>query len=145
MTQIQAIRKFASEVAGTYVTIARRRDDWGMSLADYRHPRLILPHDLKQNDEDDKAFRRDFVNRCPIARGFASVTLSILHEVGHFMCPSEFLEQDPAEYAKATGNDHFKLPCEIVATNWAIGWLQDPINRKKAKAFEKQYFAFRHH
>ena len=35
---------------------------------------------------------------------------------------------------------HFTLPYEIVATDWAIAWLQDPKHRKQAKAFERQYF-----
>ena len=140
MTQLQAIRWFADFAAGTHVTIARMRDDWGMGLGDLRHPRLILPKDLLQNDEMDKMFRQDFVARCPLAQGFANVTISILHEIGHYMFPCEYLTTDPAEYDKATGWDHFKLECEVVATNWAIEWLQDKNHRKVAKEFERDFY-----
>ena len=136
MNKVALIRNFASDVAHTHVTIARERDEWGMSLEDVKHPRMILPKDLSANDEGDKAFRKDFISRCPLAKGFSNVTLSILHEVGHYFYPCEYLTTDPQLYDAATGDDHFKLPCEIVATNWAIEWLQNPMHRQMAKAFE---------
>lgn len=142
MNKISLIKQFASKVAGTEVTIAKQRDDWGMSLADMFHPRLILPKDLNQNDQADKEFRINFVSRCPLAQGFANITISILHEIGHYMNPCEFLSSDPKEYAEATGFDHFKLPCEVVATDWAIEWLQSKTNRKMAKEFERLYFGY---
>jgi hypothetical protein len=46
------------------------------------------------------------------------------------------------EYNNATGADHFKLHCEMIATDWAIQWLQDARNRKIAKAFEREYFGY---
>jgi len=140
MTQLQAIRWFADFAAGTHVTIANRRDDWGMGLSDLQHPRLILPKNLRQNDQSDKDFRIDFISRCPLAQGFANVTISILHEIGHFFHPFEFLACDVDEYNNAIGKDHFKLECEIVATNWAIEWLQDKNHRKIAKEFERYFF-----
>ena len=136
MTKVQAIRNFASVVASEHVTIARERDDWSISMADSK-PRLILPHDLNQNDPEDKMFRANFVKRCPIARGFASVTLSILHELGHHFNREVVIFAD-----KLVGDDmeeHLTLPHEVIATEWAINWLKDPINRKTAKAFEKEY------
>ena len=36
---------------------------------------------------------------------------------------------------------YFTLPDETAATEWAINWLSDAENRKKAKAFEKKFFA----
>ena len=30
-----------------------------------------------------KDFRKDFVSRCPMGRGFANITLTLLHELGH--------------------------------------------------------------
>jgi hypothetical protein len=140
MTQLQAIRKFADIVAGTHVTIARNRDDWGMGLSDLKHPRLILPADTNKNDISDRQFRFDFVSRCPLARGFANVTIFILHEIGHYYHPIEYFITDPEEYNNALDFDHFNLPCERVATDWAIQWLQDANNRKIAKAFERAYF-----
>lgn len=144
LNRIQLIRNFASEIAGTRVVISSRRDDWGMGLGDIHKgiPRLILPRNLNQNDEGDKMFRNDFIKRCPLARGFANVTISILHELGHWFNPEAYFNSDPEEYAQATGWWHFTLPCEIVATDWAIEWLQDPKHRKMAKAFEKEFFKY---
>ena len=141
MSKIDMIRDFASYVAGEHVTIARKRECWGMSLSESK-PRLILPKNPDIKDEGDRLFRKDFVARCPLARGFADVTLSILHELGHHFNREEYLECDPEEYENAYDEEHFKLPCEMVATNWAIKWLQDAQHRKMAKHFEKQYFGY---
>lgn len=138
MTKVQAIREFASLVAGERVTIPRERDCWSMSMASVK-PRLILPPDPDQNDEEDKAFRRDFISRCPIAKGFANVTLSILHEIGHHFNREIYISRDENE---EDYESHFALPYEIVATDWAIAWLQDPTHRKIAKDFEKKYFGY---
>ena len=139
MGKITAIRNFASIAAGEYVTIIRERSDWGMSIST-PHPRLVLPQNTDEKDEGDRLFRKDFVARCPLARGFADVTLSILHEVGHHFNREAYIFCDPKEYNNAKGVDHFKLPCEMVATDWAIQWLQNAQNRKIAKAFERAYF-----
>ena len=139
MTKLQAIRKFASDAAGEPVIICRERDDWGLLMTD-SHPRLILPVNPDLKDEDDKLFRADFVARCPLARGFADVTISILHEIGHHFHRTEYIFCDYDEYENALGTNHFKLHCEMVATDWAIEWLQDANHRKIAKQFEKIYF-----
>ena len=46
-----------------------------------------------KNDFGGKCFRKDFVNRCTIAKGFSDVTISLLHEIGHIMTESN-LPQD---------------------------------------------------
>jgi hypothetical protein len=139
MDKLTAIRSFASIAAGERVTIVRERSDWGMSLATSR-PRLTLPKDIDEKDEDDRLFRQDFITRCPLARGFADITLTILHEVGHHFNREAYIFCDAKEYNNATGADHFKLHCEMVATDWAVQWLQSARNRSIAKAFEHAYF-----
>lgn len=141
MTKLQTIREFASIVAKEKVVISKQRDDWGICLS-YPYPYLILPKDLMKNTEGDKDFRADFVYRCPMARGFANVTLSILHEIGHHFNREEYINQDPTEYDNATGIWHFMLPCEIVATDWAIEWLQEKAHRVLAKEFERKFFGY---
>ena len=139
MTKLQAIRWFASEVAGEYVTLARQRDDWSISMADSK-PRLILPHNLNQNEIEDKMFRADFIKRCPMAQGFANVTLSILHELGHHFNREAVICAD-----KLVGDnmkEHLTLPHEVIATDWAINWLQNKENRKTVKKFEKIFFGY---
>lgn len=135
MTKIQAIRQFASTVANEPVAIARD-EEWAIYL-NHPYPYISVPKNLSIKDNGDKAFRRDFVSRCPMAQGFADVTLSILHEIGHHFNRDSF---DESEYEGEEEETHFSLPCEIIATNWAIEWLQSKENRRVAKAFEKEYF-----
>lgn len=139
MTQLQAIRIFASQVANCHVTIAKHRKYWGMDVNDTM-PRLILPPDLKVKDEEDRAFRKNFISRCPLAQGFSDVTISILHEIGHYFTKEYLTFEYYAEADNISGEAYFNLPAEKVATDWAINWLQDSTNRKIAKVFEKQFF-----
>lgn len=105
-----------------------------------------------KNDEAGKYFRQDFTNRCPLAKGFSDVTISVLHEIGHRMTedliPADYNREKAeilcgifAESLEEANKNYFKLPDETLATNWAIEWLQNPENRKIAKAFEKKFFA----
>lgn len=122
-------------------------------------PNVILLYDFKELFcKGSKEFRQDFTRRCPAAKGFADITISILHELGH--AATEFddnladfdreatLDKLEKEW-KATHKkgergfnfEYFKMPDETAATDWAIGWLQDPKNRKIAKDFEKKFFS----
>lgn len=97
-------------------------------------------------------FRTDFVKRYQGGKGFATITLTLLHEMGHLITypinGQEWLkirqEKMPEilSVPKSTRNFlYFTLPDEYAATQWAIEWLQDPEHRKIAKAFEKKFFA----
>lgn len=145
MTKLQAIRHFTTFVLSEKVIIARDRfmdSNFGMGIMT-ESPRLKLPASLDyQPDECDKAFRKDFVERCPLARGFSSITLTLLHECGHWATRSIF---DIVEYEKwderaESQEEYMKIPWEHLATEWAICWLHSPANRKVAKAFERAYF-----
>lgn len=140
MTKLQALRKFADYAAGTHV-ICTRSDDWAMAMTDSK-PRLLVPHDLDKNDDGDKLFRFDFVARCPLARGFSNVTISILHEIGHHFNRESYITTDSEQYDASIGYFHFMLPCEMDATDWAIEWLQDPEHRRIAKQFERDFFGY---
>ena len=93
MTRLQAVRKFADLVAQEHVIISSDMNEWAMAMWD-THPRLMVPRDLLATDEGDKMFRKDFVSRCPLARGFANVTLSVLHEIGHHFNREEYIFSD---------------------------------------------------
>ena len=142
MTKLQAIREFVNSLAGEHVTIARERCDcgnWAMDI-DGATPRLILPKDFEYRDELDKEFRKDFTTRCPMAKGFSDVTLTILHEFGHWFNRNVMnIVVYDAMVQDETAN-YFANPYEVLATQWAICWLLCPANRKIAKAFEKQFF-----
>ena len=97
-----------------------------------------------------KQFAQDFFARCPMARGFASITITILHEIGHMNAQQNFEGYNRIEairelknnFSRETINfEYFKLPDEKSATDWAIEWLSHPENRRKAKEFEKKFFA----
>lgn len=102
----------------------------------------------------DTDFSINFYSRCPMAKGFANITLALLHELGH-ICTNDSVEDwSWLDRADALADIHeqyktrreinfayFELPDEKAATDWAIEWLQNPENRKLAKAFEKKFFA----
>ena len=139
MTQLQAIRWFVDYVAGEHVIIPKQREDWQIALGDTK-PRLTLPPDLTAFDDRDKLFRADFIRRCPLARGFANVTISILHELGHHFNRESVIFAEKLE--GDTMEEHIRLPQEIIATDWAIEWLHDSNNRKVAKEFERDFFGY---
>lgn len=148
MTKLQAIKDFCSFVCNDKVTIARDKfydNNWAMDIAN-KNPRLKTPKIIVDKaDMEDKIFRKNFVERCPKAQGFAHITLTLLHECGHWATRSVF---DVIEYHKAVQNAYCQtmymdIPWERLATEWAICWLQCPENRKVAKAFEHNYFRHR--
>lgn len=145
MSKVKLIRDFASLVAGEHVIIPRERTDWGLTMADTK-PRLQIPADPDKHDAGDTQFRNDFIKRCPMARGFANVTLTILHEIGHHFNREIYLFYDDSNHVPiwVDGFDitHYSLPYEIAATDWAIKWLKNAEHRKLAKAFEKEYFGY---
>lgn len=141
MTRLQAIREFADFLAEEHVTIARERchdGNWMMDI-DNPTPRIIIPQDLDYSDEDDEAFRKDFITRCPIADAFADVTLTLLHEFGHWYTRNVI---DIVVYTEIVHDidNYFANPYEMLATQWAICWLLCPANREIAKDFENKYF-----
>lgn len=103
-------------------------------------------------DSGMKLFRRNLEERFPSARGFANITWALLHEMGHF-CTDIFVEENFDEREKMKEevrqiadyverqNAYFDLPTERLATNWAIRWMLTGNNSRKAKEFEKKFFA----
>ena len=53
MNKIDLVRQFVNTITKCTCVIAKERDDWGMNI-DERQPRLTLPHDLRQNTQEDK-------------------------------------------------------------------------------------------
>ena len=148
MTKLQAIRMFMRFVLNEPVVIAKDRFDYsnfGMDVVN-PIPRIKLPKDLNvKPDANDKAFRKDFVKRCPLAQGFSSITITLLHECGHWATRSvmDFFEYDKMHKKVHSQEEYMKIPWEHLATEWAICWLYSPVNRKMAKVFEQLYFGYR--
>ena len=141
MTELTAIRDFVELITGIRPVIARKRDDWSV-VSEADTMRMTVPT-VYTGSDSDKAFRKDFVARCPLARGFADVTISILHEMGHFSTRDNFNADVYTAQVEEAGSDmekYMAIPYEMLATCWAICWLMDPDNRKMAKDFEKKFF-----
>lgn len=141
--RVKLIREFVSYVIGKPVVIPRDRNDnnWNISIMT-SEPRLYIPKDLNNmdNDEEDIIFRDNFIMRCPIADEFSDITLTLLHECGHWMTKSNF---DPEEYEEQCAEvedmyDYINIPCEYIATEWAINWLKE--HSQIAREFEYKYF-----
>ena len=102
-----------------------------------------------------KVFRLDFIQKCPMSQGFADITLVLLHEFGHIVTQAEVeswehynRQNEIRKLKEFFDNDfdinmygYFYLPDEVIATQWAIDWLQEPTHRAIAKQFEKNFFA----
>lgn len=147
------INDFVNAASGKMFTIRSSRDDsMNYFVGDNE---IIVPRWRTANYKNDiggKLFRKDFEKRCPLARGFSDVTISILHEIGHRMTdkeiPRDFRRwealKEIEKQAKTTEEKcflYFSITDEILATNWAINWLSNAENRKTAKAFEKRFWA----
>ena len=141
MSELTAIRDFVELITGIRPVIARKRDDWSV-VSEADSMRMTVPT-VYTGTEFDRIFRADFVRRCPLARGFADVTISILHEMGHFATRENFNSEVYLKQVEEAGCDmdkYMAIPYEALATCWAICWLMDPDNRKEAKNFEKKFF-----
>ena len=147
MTKLQAIRWFTSIICEERVVFTRAKfegTNFGMVIGD-KQPRLKLPKDLNcPYDIGDKLFRKSFTDRYPMTKGFSTITLTLLHECGHWYTRSVV---NPLTYMKMVGQaitneEYFNIPYERLATDWAICWLSNPLNRKIAKQFEENYFGY---
>jgi len=149
MTKLQAIRQFCHIICGEPIVIAMRRDEennWKMDLnTENKSPRLIIPSNIyAPSTKEDKQFRQNFIERCPLARGFSNITLTLLHECGHWMTRSVWDSFEYDKWDKKTTDqiEYMKIPWELLATDWAICWLNCPANRQLAKDFERDYFGY---
>ena len=140
--RLALIRDFVELVTDVRPVIPAHRDDWAV-VSNPSSMRLTVPADFTEHKDTDKAFRKDFTDRCPMAKGFADVTISILHECGHFATRDNFNWEVYEKQTAKAGSDmkkYMAIPYEMLATCWAICWLMDPDNRKAAKEFEKKFF-----
>jgi hypothetical protein len=109
-------------------------------------------------DITDTRFRNYWGDVWSPFKGFANITQTLLHELGHLETDAEMREiytfekrnhdidklQEAVEAGRMTEAEHdiayFTLPDEAKATEWAIEWLKDKRHRQIAKAFEKEFF-----
>lgn len=121
--------------------------------------RFFYDRSLKSSPYYSDEFTRFAHKERSYARGFSSVTLCLLHEVGHYQTVKQFFRENPRYnrgekileiicFARLQDNPHEEanrlyqqLPDEKAATEWALDWLADAEHRKIAKAFERKFFA----
>ena len=148
MTQLQAVRKFAAEVAEQKVIIARKRmkNNWAMCINIWSNEcRMMVPQNFNyMSDSADNLFRKDFIARFNPAQGFANTTLAILHEIGHYKTKDEInWFADTKKRMRVHGQkEYMLLESERRATDWAIQWLYSAEHRRLAKQFEKEFFGY---
>ena len=108
--------------------------------------------DLDQTKTSPHVFNQEVRASAPFTKGIADVTIALLHELGHNVVLSDL----PSDYHRPTelyniivaSRGNFALRCQMyvhmedewAATQWAIDWLSDPENRRKARAFERAFF-----
>lgn len=148
-------KEFISEVTNapmSMISLTRKSTGWSTEVSAYEE-NIIMHYDgFTFNSLGDKMFRADFVRRCPMAKNYADVTLTILHEIGHNATKIAFLK-GYKRYAKAQKNlqkslltpeernrRYFRLKGERIATDWAINWLQSTEHQAIAKKFENKFF-----
>lgn len=135
------------------------RNNYCACLAEFQEENESVLHfcysqKLLRTPYEKSYFETDFRRRFPTAKGFMGITITLLHELGHFETDEKCYDENPNynrlasltdARAKAKSledlnfNYYFKLPDERYATEWAIEWLKDAEHRKIAKAFEKKF------
>lgn len=131
MTKSAVIKQFCREIFGLSFYILRGKE-WETNSYDTIYYTTIT------DDESDIAFRANFISRCPIAANYSDALISLLHEMGH-IAMSEESDGLSAFAACDTYEEYFALHDEMIATNWAIDWLNNKANEKLAKDFEKKW------
>lgn len=127
---------------------------WNISMKRL-NPAIIYYNLDSLNNKPMKIFRYYWSEVCPMFKGFASVTLALLHELGHLYVQEDVIAngytyeeriqrineiRESNNTLMDLNSEYYLLPDEMSATLWAIEWLQDSKNRKLAKAFEKEFF-----
>lgn len=147
----ERFRNAITEEIPSQVKMTYREKGFAVCTIEKDEPEFHFFYNLDElYSKGSKQFAQDFFARCPMGRGFASVTITILHEIGHMNAQQKFegynrieaIRELEKNFPRETINfEYFKLPDEKAATDWAIEWLSHPENRRKAKEFEKKFFA----
>lgn len=125
MKKNQIIKLFIQEITNHNWKV-KKSFQWCINLKD------TLYYAEDEGTESAQAFRADFLARCPIAANYLDITLSILHEIGHYMTRDKMNFIYPDTY---TYKEYFAAHDEVIATDWAINYIIN--NEERVKNFEK--------
>lgn len=130
--------------------IADPAENFSVCVDDRYEKFFRIRYNLEFLNNPSAGWRKSFTRINSVANGFASITLAILHELGHLHTEQEFEGYDRdfmmkaiffmAETQEEMNEMYYDLPDEKNATEWAVAWLMDADHRKQAKAFEKKFF-----
>ena len=131
MKKATVIKRFCREVLGLTIYVHKCKE-WMTDCYETIYYTTVMDTD------GDIAFRENFISRCPIAEKYSDALISLLHEMGHIATSEEMdLKSTVAVYD--TYEEYFALHDEMIATNWAIDWLNNKANEKLAKKFEQDW------
>ena len=148
--KVVTIMKTFADNCGNSSYIIKKGDSFQVFIPDNDEELIfnlfLMNYNFNEFDELTP-FRRCWVKEYPMIKGFATITLTLLHEVGHIETmydvnySNEQRDSDIKEILETEDYDkYFFLPDERAATEWAINWLSNSENRKIAKSFEKEFF-----
>ena len=130
MRKATVIKHFCRDVLGITIYVNKYRE-WQTDCSD------IIYYSTTVDSDGDIAFRANFISRCPIAVNYSDALISLLHEMGHIVTGTEMTGDYATECE--TYEEHFALHDEMIATNWAIDWLNDKANENLAKEFDNNW------
>ena len=129
MKKEQIIKSFIQEITN-HKWIVKKSFQWCINLKD------TLYYTNDEGTESAIAFRNDFIAKYPAAKNYLDITLSILHEIGHYMTQDNMDYIYPETY---TYDEYFAVHDELIATKWAIDWMHNNDNKKLIKTFEEKW------
>lgn len=170
---VNAMREFVNEASSltycsamkkAHITMKKDTEDygfaalvyWGWGINSTLKNHTIYYNFESLNHKPVSYFRSCWSEVNPIVKGFANVTIALLHELGHLHCQDDIIlsgytrEQkqveldeiaETAQNLEELNMKYFLLQDELTASLWAIEWLKDAEHRKMAKRFEKKFFA----
>lgn len=131
MRKATVIKRFCRSVIGITFSV-RKHIEWETDCCEFIH------YSTTTDGEGDIAFRKNFISRCPIAANYSDALISLLHEIGHIVMDEESDGMSVGVVCD-TYEEYFAMHDEMIATNWAIDWLNNKANEKLAKDFEEKW------
>lgn len=131
--------------------VIRKGDDFGTYLVGATDT-IYITYNYDSFDDVGTMALEDFLShRFPLALNFHLIVFTLLHELGHNETEHLLVDYDrQKEIDTLISNasnpfdimeNYFTMQDELLATTWAIEWLQDEKHQQIAREFEKKFLA----